>query len=243
MEKAPPEQLQIGDCMENDPACTEDFIRRKVQTLVEEHSGIIKDSLRVFIRFRVDSTGQPVRKQIGITKQTRTVRDSLRTLFDQHVNALAPISTSYREEGPYPAWHSFTFEFHKESDTLWQPIDIEKVYKGGIIDEPPMFPDCSRTDFESDVQCFTKRMREHVATHFKYPKEALRNGIEGRAYVSFTIDEKGRVTELRSSGSHPLFEAEGVRIFSKLPRFTPGRRDGIADAFKFSVPVVFKLSN
>ena len=52
----------------------------------------------------------------------------------------------------------------------------------------------------------------------KYPKEAVKNGIQGRVLVDFVIDEKGKVRDVKVlKGVDPLLDEEAVRIISASP--------------------------
>ena len=84
-------------------------------------------------------------------------------------------------------------------------------------------------------------MEKHIANHFKYPRQAELNEIEGVVKVMATINEEGDVTDIKTSGPHPLLEAEAVRIIQLLPRFRPAVLDGIPVAVPYSIPLTFRL--
>jgi TonB family protein len=60
-----------------------------------------------------------------------------------------------------------------------------------------------------------------------YPRRALRKGIEGYATLKFTVDEKGKVRDIRVAewGGSREFGKAAVAALRKWT-FTPGRRRG-----------------
>jgi protein TonB len=77
----------------------------------------------------------------------------------------------------------------------------------------------------------------------KYPREAAKNGIEGRVFIQFVVDKDGNVRDekvLRDIGGGCGDAAlEAVRSV----KFTPGKKDGVAVNVQYSMPVTFKLEN
>ena len=91
-----------------------------------------------------------------------------------------------------------------------------------------------------DKNAFTQWVKEHQ----RYPKKAKKAGIQGRVVVRFTIDEKGRMTDVEVlRGAHPLLDKEALRVIkSASKKWTAGTRNGKPYAFKYIMPVVFDLS-
>ncbi|MEO1011658.1 MAG: M56 family metallopeptidase [Bacteroidota bacterium] len=107
------------------------------------------------------------------------------------------------------------------------------------VDEVPVFPGCE--DDSDPRACFNKMMQKHISTHFRYPQEAQRQGVEGRVSVLLTIGEEGNITNIRKRGPHFLLEDEAVRIMEKLPKMTPGKSKGKYVAVAYSIPIAFRL--
>lgn len=75
-----------------------------------------------------------------------------------------------------------------------------------------------------------------------YPSLALRNGVEGKVFVSFTVDAKGEVTDVRIvKGLGSGLDEETVRAIKTLPRFIPGKQNGNDVSVSFTVPVTYKI--
>ena len=77
----------------------------------------------------------------------------------------------------------------------------------------------------------------------KYPEEAKKAKIGGRAYVSFVIDTEGKVVDvrlLRGTG-HESLDNEVLRVVKSSPDWTPGEVKGEKVKVTFVFPVIFKL--
>jgi TonB family protein len=102
-----------------------------------------------------------------------------------------------------------------------------------IVDEMPEFPGGD------------KALSMFLISNTNYPDEAVQNNLEGRVFIKFIIDEKGKVTEpeiVRSSG-HPILDEEALRVISVLPDWNPGILDGKTVKVNFTVPINFQLSS
>jgi Ca-activated chloride channel family protein len=99
-------------------------------------------------------------------------------------------------------------------------------------------------------------LKNYIATHVKYPEDSRKEGIQGKVYVSFVVDEHGKVVnvkELRTkaqkpnkdnkmvSCAAPELTAEALRVISSLPGFTPGKQSGKVVKVAYTVPINFLL--
>ena len=76
----------------------------------------------------------------------------------------------------------------------------------------------------------------------KYPPLALHNGVEGKVYVSFTVNEKGEIVDLRIvKGLGSGLDEETLRAIKSLPRFIPGKQNGREVSVSFTVPVTYRI--
>lgn len=120
---------------------------------------------------------------------------------------------------------------------VFNPSD-PKARSGGRVayyecDVPPTFLG------SSDPRVF---LRKWVYSYMKYPKEAVRDGIQGRVLVNFTIDAKGKVKDVKVVRSvDPLLDAEAVRVVSASPDWKPGVLDGKKVECELSLYIEFKL--
>ncbi|MEM9327800.1 MAG: energy transducer TonB, partial [Bacteroidota bacterium] len=69
------------------------------------------------------------------------------------------------------------------------------------------------------------------------------NGIEGQVYVGFVVDEKGRVSEVKTlRGIGHGCDEEAERVLENANNWLPGEVDGAPVKAFVVLPVVFKLS-
>ncbi len=86
--------------------------------------------------------------------------------------------------------------------------------------------------------------REYVGKNTVYPAVAQENGISGRVFVEFTINQKGELVDAKVMRSvDPLLDAEALRVIRSSPKWTPGKQRGKTVKVKYTFPVQFKLNN
>lgn len=83
-----------------------------------------------------------------------------------------------------------------------------------------------------------KFLRENLT----YPN--VDGDVQGTVIVEFTVEKDGSIsnpTIIRSV--HELFDAEALRVVSKMPKWIPASHNGKVVRSKFRLPISFKLSN
>jgi protein TonB len=76
----------------------------------------------------------------------------------------------------------------------------------------------------------------------KYPGLALRNEVEGKVYVSFTVNPKGDVIDVKIvKGLGFGLDEETMRAIKTLPQFIPGKQNGHEVSVSFTVPVTYRI--
>lgn len=125
---------------------------------------------------------------------------------------------------------------------IFNPSDLSKLTKSKGDDTVVPYYDCDyRPSFlgSRDPRVFLEKW---VYTYMKYPKEAVKNGIQGRVLVDFVIDEKGNIRDVKVlKGVDPLLDAEAVRIISASPDWKPGWLMGKKVKSRMSLYVEFRL--
>ena len=86
-------------------------------------------------------------------------------------------------------------------------------------------------------------MLNYIAHNTAYPRNTRRKGITGKVYVTYTVDEKGQVGQVRVvQGLSPEADLEARRVVASLPVFQPGREYNVPTAMTFTVPIHFSPS-
>jgi protein TonB len=99
-----------------------------------------------------------------------------------------------------------------------------------VVEEMPEFPGGTRA------------LLKYIAQNVKYPVICQENGVQGMVSVSFVINEKGEVTNVKAfRGTDANLEQEAVRVVKSLPNWKPGKQRGKAVKVSYNVPVRFKL--
>lgn len=124
------------------------------------------------------------------------------------------------------------------------PKSTDKVYK--VVEEMPRFKndDCEEMeDYQEQKKCSQTAMFKFLYSSIKYPAEARKAGIEGRAIINFTVQKDGSIADakiLRNPGGGTGEEAQ--RVVNAMPNFIPGKQKGKTVNVSYTLPISFKLS-
>jgi periplasmic protein TonB len=86
-------------------------------------------------------------------------------------------------------------------------------------------------------------LMQFLRLNIRYPISAQEAGIQGKVIVGFTIKKDGSVDKydiLRSLDAST--DAESIRVLSLIKRWKPAILDGEAVDFKYTLPVVYRLT-
>ncbi len=76
----------------------------------------------------------------------------------------------------------------------------------------------------------------------KYPTEAQEKRIQGRVYVEFVIDKKGKIKNIEIlKGVDPLLDEEAMRVVRSMPDWEPGTQRGKLVNVSYRLPINFAL--
>jgi periplasmic protein TonB len=100
-----------------------------------------------------------------------------------------------------------------------------------VVEEMPTFPGGD----ESRIKFLTENIH--------YPQMAKESGIQGTVYVTFVIDEKGRVADVKVlRGIGGGCDEEAVRVVKMMPPWNSGKQSGKPVRVQFNMPIKFTLS-
>ncbi len=84
--------------------------------------------------------------------------------------------------------------------------------------------------------------REWVQSRIKYPVEAAREGIQGKVFVMFVVNEDGYISDIEiMRGVDPRLDDEVKRVVASSPVWSPGIQRDIPVSVRFSIAVNFQL--
>lgn len=99
-----------------------------------------------------------------------------------------------------------------------------------IVEQQPLFP--------GGLTALMKYLSENT----KYPVVAQENGVQGRVTVQFVVEKDGSISDVHVlRGVDPSLDKEAVRVVKSMPRWTPGKQNGITVRVNYRVPVLFRL--
>jgi periplasmic protein TonB len=105
-------------------------------------------------------------------------------------------------------------------------------------DIAPVWPGCEKVPGTSK-DCFNKMLNEHIKKNFKYPKNAKGELIRGRTVLAFSIDETGKIKDIKAEGPHKEINEEAIRITKLFPQMKPGIRGGNPVSINYKMPFNF----
>ena len=117
------------------------------------------------------------------------------------------------------------------SEVLPEPPPEEPV-KYSLLEAKPRFRD-------GDAGQFSHWVNENL----HYPQEAVKDSLQGRVTLQFTIEKDGSVTDVHVlRGCAPVLDEEAIRVVSQSPKWTPGYINGEPVRVVYNFPVLFQLT-
>lgn len=108
--------------------------------------------------------------------------------------------------------------------------EVEEAEVFFIVEEMPEFPG-------GDIA-----LRKYIANSLNYPVIAQENGVQGKVYVSFVVDQDGSISNAKVARSvDPSLDKEALRVVNSLPKWKPGKQRGKPVRVSFTVPINFVL--
>ena len=100
-------------------------------------------------------------------------------------------------------------------------------------------------DVVEQMPCFhggQGRMLEFIEKNLRYPKALEETCVQGRVIVAFVVERSGKLSNVKVVKSvHPALDKEALRIVKLMPKWIPGRQNGITVRVKYIIPVTFRL--
>lgn len=83
-----------------------------------------------------------------------------------------------------------------------------------------------------------------LSNNVRYPESAQQNDVQGRVIVKFVVEKDGSIgTATILKGVDKDLDREALRVVKKMPKWQPGKNNGVAVRSYFNLPVVFRLQN
>ena len=111
-----------------------------------------------------------------------------------------------------------------------QTKDLKEEPVLDVCEEMPQFPGGM------------SELMTYLSQSIRYPVEAQKQKIEGRCIVKFIVEKDGTLSSFDvARSSHPLLDAEALRVVQAMPTWKPGKQKGKPVRVSFNLPVSFRL--
>lgn len=107
-------------------------------------------------------------------------------------------------------------------------VEEQKIFY--IVEDPAEFPGG------------IKALYRYIQNAVKYPVIAQENGVQGKVYVKFVVNESGKVSKAEIlRGVDPSLDNEALRVINSLPDFKPGKQRGNPVKVYYNAVINFQL--
>jgi periplasmic protein TonB len=122
----------------------------------------------------------------------------------------------------------------KQVTTQQAPVEEKKEVEDDkpytAVEQMPKFP-----GGDSELLKF-------ISDNLKYPAISQENGVQGKVMVRFVVSKSGDVTDAKVVRSlDPYCDKEAIRVVRMLPRWIPGKQNGVNVPVYYVVPITFRL--
>lgn len=173
----------------------------------------------------VNSDPEPARKpqkEVVVQKNTSASETEKAKATDGNLGEMVVVG--YADNTPQKSKTELDEVRGKVSD------DDRRVYD--VVETPPSFPG-GQTE-----------LMKLIAQSVRYPADAYRDSVQGRVVMQFVVDKDGKVTSPTVvRGVCESIDEEAKRVVMQLPDFIPGKLRGEPVAVRYTLPILFKLTN
>ena len=135
------------------------------------------------------------------------------------------MQASFNMSADAPAMQKGTITY-----TLKEDKNVEAAVPFQLVEEKPTFQG-------GDSNQFSKWVNQRLV----YPDSLMKQGIQGRVTLQFTVQADGTVGNVRVlRGVHPDLDYEAVRVVASSPEWNPGKCKDKAVPVTYIFPVIFQ---
>lgn len=112
---------------------------------------------------------------------------------------------------------------------------------GAVEDDSPIFTFVEQTP---EFPGGTEALMQFLAQNLHYPQKEMEANIQGTVFLSFVVNKKGEVTDIREARGvkgGPGLTEEAIRVMKTSPRWQPGKMNGKPVNVRFNLPVKFNI--
>jgi len=136
-------------------------------------------------------------------------------------------STGSISVGDVAGYETGTVDIADVKSNVTQEVE-ERVYT--VVEQMPKFPGGEDA------------MLSFIGQNLKSPINAQVHGIQGKVIVRFLVERNGSISKVEVVRClNPDCDKEAIRVVRLLPKFTPGKQNGVPVAVWYTLPITFKL--
>jgi len=142
----------------------------------------------------------------------------------------------------------------KEEIEEAENLETAEVEEGPSIEVPwtkveqvPVFPGCEKYlgDNSKLKKCMNEKVNKFISRKFN-PEIAQEIGLSGtriRIFTQFTIDENGKITNIKTRSQHKELAGEAKRVIRLFPSMKPGKQRDKTVRVTYTLPIVFNVAD
>jgi len=172
---------------------------------------------------RNSAVGRKIKFTAPVIKKDEEVTDENELKSQEELtNSTGSISSGYVN-----GTETGTVDIADVKTSVTQEVE-EKLYT--VVEQMPQFPGGEAA------------MLSTIGQNLKYPVNAQVHGIQGKVIVRFLVGRDGSISRVEVVRSlDPDCDKEAMRVVRLLPKFTPGKQNGVNVAVWYTLPITFKL--
>ena len=180
----------------------------------------------------------------------REIRTNLEYLADERVLATGHDAKAYQ-------YHLLGLSHHKAAATIYNSFNVLPLKKRiplttteSTQQEAPLVVSKDTADIFEVVEQMPvfpnggfRGLMQYLGDNIRYPEAAKKAGTEGRVTVQFVVEKDGSISNVKTIREvSPDLDQEAIRVISEMPKWKPGTQRGEPVRVRYTVPVVFRLS-
>ncbi|MGV3642501.1 MAG: energy transducer TonB [Adhaeribacter sp.] len=119
---------------------------------------------------------------------------------------------------------------------LFSTVPADTIY-------PRTYQIFTQTEQQPSFPGGDEELNNFIKKNLKYPKEALRKGVEGLVVVQFVVDRNGKISEPKVVKALGMgTDEEAIRVINLFPDFVPAFQNGKPVEFRYTLPIRYGLS-
>ncbi|WBO84543.1 energy transducer TonB [Hymenobacter yonginensis] len=133
------------------------------------------------------------------------------------------------------------------------PVAIAGSETGSLIGSPTGTKDSGSTKTTGPPKPFItaevmpqfvggqEALMRYMQKNLRYPPQALRNNVDGRVFISFTVLASGDIADVQVlKGLGYGTDEEATRVVKNMPAWVPGQQNNRSVAVRYTLPITFR---